>query len=105
MYQLTRLEYLEVDYMYNGETETLIIGLYIDCRTQLKYILNKIKWTDYAYVSLYNYDTLNEKEMIILNNEKVAKKYGPNPLSLQSWKINSHPYSDNHLDETDIIKT
>lgn len=67
MYQLTRLEYIETNYIFDGVDENILIELYIDYRTNKKYILNKITWQDCAYVKEYYSDTLMKKDMFIMS--------------------------------------
>ena len=88
MYQLTRLEFIEKYYIFDGIEEKVLVELYIDYRTNKKYILNKIVWQDYAFVKEYFEDTINEKDMCIMPHSYEEEKiYGKNPLSDKSWRV------------------
>lgn len=102
MYQLTRLAYTEIiDYKSD---EYVLIELYIDYRTNKKYILNKVPWWDFAYVKEYLSDTLEPDSMYILESDKEDKAiYGPNPLAVGSWRIETRRYNEDYLTEIDIF--
>jgi len=103
MYQLTRLEFIETKHIFDGSDENILIELYIDYRTNKKYILNKIGWQDFAYVKEYHSNILTEKNMFIMpDGEDDEEIYGKNLLSIGSWRIESGCYREDYLTEIDI---
>lgn len=105
MYELTRLEHIETYQIFDGFNESILIELYIDYRTNKKYLLNKIRRQDIAYVKEYCGDTLTKGDIFILPyGSEDEEIYGKNPLSTGSWRIDSECYQENNLTENDICK-
>ena len=105
MYLLTCLEHTETYGIYGAHEEDILIELYINYKTNKKYILNKIRWQDVAYVKEYYSDTLTltkEDIFIMPYSDDDEEIYGKNPLSIGSWRIESERYRENYLTETDI---
>jgi hypothetical protein len=103
MDKLTRLEYIEQDFTFGAYTETVFIELYIDYRTNKKYILNKINYSNYAFVKEYAFDELKDSIFILPCYYGDECIYGKNPDSENSWRIYSDPYEQDFLTEDDII--
>jgi len=106
MYQLTRLEYAIYKIMFEGHVEDVLIELYIDYRTNKKYILNKLDCEKYAYVKGYMFDELQYDDTIrhmLPYDENDETIYGKNPYSDGSWRIDSDKNRTDNLTEYDII--
>lgn len=103
MYQLSRLEYIEKDCIFGSQVEQILIELYIDYRTNKKYILNKIWWSDYAYVKEYFFDELKDDIFIMPYDYDDELIYGKNSLSSNSWRITSSYNREDYLTEIDIV--
>ena len=106
MYQLTRLEYVIYKIMFEGHIEDVLIELYIDYRTNKKYILNKLDCEKYAYVKEYMFDELQYDDTIrhmLPYDENDETIYGKNPYSDGSWRIDSDKNRTDYLTEYDII--
>jgi len=104
MYQLTRLEHDEKEWFYGGFCETVLIELYIDYRTNKKYILNKIKYCEHAYVKEFlNYSLSAGDIEIMPYDEEDELIYGENPLAVNSWRIECGRYAEDFLTKNDII--
>jgi hypothetical protein len=106
MYQLTRLEYSTYKIMFEGHVEDVLIELYIDYRTNKKYILNKLDCEKYAYVKEYMFDELQYDDIVrhmLPYDENDETIYGKNPKSYGSWKIYSDNNRTDYLTEEDII--
>lgn len=104
MYQLTRLDHTKTYCIFDEVEEDILIELYIDYRTNKKYILNKICWQDIAYVKEYYGDALTTIDMFIMPyGYKDEEIYGKNQLSIGSWRIDSGHYCEDNLTENDIL--
>jgi len=106
MYQLTRLEYATYKIMFEGHLEDVLIELYIDYRTNKKYLLNKLDCEEFAFVKEYMFDELQDKDVtrdMIPYDEDDEIIYGKNPNSQGSWMIYSKRYRSDYLTEDDII--
>lgn len=106
MYQLTRLEYAIYKIIFEGHIEDVLIELYIDYRTNKKYILNKLNCEKYAYVKEYMFNELQYDDTInhmLPYDEDEETIYGKNSHSYGSWKIDSDRDRTNYLTEYDII--
>jgi hypothetical protein len=105
MYQLTRLEYTTYKIMFEGHNEDVLIELYIDYRTNKKYILNKIDCEKYAYVKEYMFDELQYDDTVshmIPYDENDETIYGKNPNLYGSWRIDSDNNRTDYLTECNI---
>lgn len=108
MYQLTRLEYAIYKITFEGHLADVLIELYIDYRTNKKYIVNKIDCEYYAYVKEYMFNELQYHDIVnhmLPYDESDETIYGKNPNSYGSWKINSERYIEDYLTALDIIKS
>ena len=64
--------------------------MYLDPKTNTKYILNKVDHYDWAFVKEYPHDTLQEEDMFIIPYEREEKEiYAQNPHSIGAWRIES----------------
>jgi hypothetical protein len=108
MSKLERLEYAIYKIMFEGHIADVLIELYIDYRTNKKYILNKLDCEKYAYVKEYMFDELQDDDTtrhMLPYDENDETIYGKNPYSAGSWRIeiDSDTNTIYNLTEYDII--
>lgn len=101
---LQRVEFLEKEYFVFDSFRDVLFELYLNTKTNKRYIFNKIDGFEWGYVKEYSHHSLQEEDMFILpRDDETDKEYwGENPNHIGSWRIKCTMFEENGLRENQI---